>query len=1419
MRLTNKAARFLSLVVLVSAPLFLTANQAVAQSTDSCEPDGAAWLKWRITQFFYGGDTPFIYASRAVACNLAGFNYQSSAACTGASPSSGCNKLPWTPWGNYTDCKRSTGTIIHGVINRTQMSNPVTQCPANPQPNLLSVPPDEPCERVGNPCAPSSGTKYLDEIDYVGPDGLDLRRSYSTARSFQNTLVPLVPAFGTANWLHSYESTLHQFDPGLTGGIKWVAKRHDGTLLYFNASGTELLNHAATGAASTVTPRADGGGWDVRLANGDVEVYLLSGNLTSIKKRTGLIITVVHNSTAKVSRVYNSFGHDLDFFYDAQLRLDYVRDPAGGEIHYAYDASGRLETVTYPDLTVRRYHYEEPIPNLLTGITDENGQRFATYDYDSQGRVISSEHAGGAGRYEFSYSGASAPYSTIVEDPLGTSRTYSAGNVNGVYKLQSIAGPVCNSCGRSQDVDYDANGNVSQRTDFEGNVTTYVFSSPRNLESSRTEAFGTARARTISTQWHATYRLPTQIDEPGRRTTFTHDSAGNVLTKTVLDTGSSESRSWTYTYNAFGRVLTENGPRTDVTDVTTNTYYSCTTGTQCGQVNTVTNALGHVTTYNTYNAHGQPLTITDPNGVVTTLTYDARQRLKTRTVGGELTTFDYWPTRLLQKATLPDGSFLLYGYDAAQRLTSIVDSEGNGIEYTLDAMGNRTAEEVTDPSSTLVRTRTRVFNTLNQLAQEIGAAGGPSVTTTYGYDDNGNVTSIAAPLNRNSTNAYDELDRLTQVTDPESGITLYGYNALDQLISVTDPRSLVTSYSYNALGDLKQQVSPDTGTTNNTYDSGGNLKTSTDARSKTGTYAYDAVNRVTSLAYPDQTITYTYDTGTNQKGRLTGLASSGATLTWSYDPKGRVLSKTQVSNGNTKTISYQYNAAGQLTQITTPSNKVIVYGYANGKVSSITVGGTTLLNNVVYESFGPVGGWTWGNGTLAVRTFDLDGRIAQVDSAGLRTYTWDDADRITAIADAQNSSLNQGYGYDDLDRLTSVTKTTGNQSFTYDSNGNRLTYGDGGSSSTYTIAGTSNRLSSIAGSQARTYSYNAVGAVTGDGSKTFAYSDRERMKSATVSGSTWNYYHDGLGQRVRKKLAPSGNHYYVYDEAGHLIGEYNGNTLIQETVWLGDIPVATLRGSNIFYVHSDHLNAPRTVTQPSNNAIRWRWDRDPFGATAVNENPSGLGVFSYNLRLPGQFYDAETGLNYNYFRDYDPAIGRYVESDPVGLFAGTNTYSYAYSSPQLWFDPSGLTSIDIDVSSGQMLVDPEVNGRAPYSMPISSGSGQCQNNPKCMKNRNEGPVPGGDYRLNIAEISKPGIVGTIARQFRGDWGSWRAPLHPLPATETFGRSGFFLHGGRNRGTAGCIDFGGGIFGNQLTDQFLQDLRDDPDGIVPVRINE
>jgi RHS repeat-associated protein len=190
------------------------------------------------------------------------------------------------------------------------------------------------------------------------------------------------------------------------------------------------------------------------------------------------------------------------------------------------------------------------------------------------------------------------------------------------------------------------------------------------------------------------------------------------------------------------------------------------------------------------------------------------------------------------------------------------------------------------------------------------------------------------------------------------------------------------------------------------------------------------------------------------------------------------------------------------------------------------------------------------------------------------------------------------------------------------------------------------------------------------------------MKTAKIgAAAATTYYYNALGQRMRKGGGPPGTNYYAYDEAGHLLGEYKTDsaTLVQETVWLGDIPIATLRpktggGVDVFYVHTDQLNTPRKVTSSdSSNTLRWRWDPTPFGEGLPSETPTaGQSGFKYNLRFPGQYFDMESNLNYNYFRDYDPATGRYDESDPLGLRAGMNTYAYVGGNPISQLDPRGL---------------------------------------------------------------------------------------------------------------------------------------------------
>jgi RHS repeat-associated protein len=178
------------------------------------------------------------------------------------------------------------------------------------------------------------------------------------------------------------------------------------------------------------------------------------------------------------------------------------------------------------------------------------------------------------------------------------------------------------------------------------------------------------------------------------------------------------------------------------------------------------------------------------------------------------------------------------------------------------------------------------------------------------------------------------------------------------------------------------------------------------------------------------------------------------------------------------------------------------------------------------------------------------------------------------------------------------------------------------------------------------------------------------------------YTVDAQGRRVRKfsSTGAASTVVYAYDASGHLLGEYDSTGKeLREYVWLGDTPIAvftpdptgpSLKPPLVYYVHTDHIAAPRIVLDKANN-IRWRWLAEPFGSTAAEENPSALGALQVALRLPGQLFDAESSLHYNYFRDYDPSVGRYLQSDPIGLAGGINTYAYVGGNPVSYVDPTG----------------------------------------------------------------------------------------------------------------------------------------------------
>jgi RHS repeat-associated protein len=194
------------------------------------------------------------------------------------------------------------------------------------------------------------------------------------------------------------------------------------------------------------------------------------------------------------------------------------------------------------------------------------------------------------------------------------------------------------------------------------------------------------------------------------------------------------------------------------------------------------------------------------------------------------------------------------------------------------------------------------------------------------------------------------------------------------------------------------------------------------------------------------------------------------------------------------------------------------------------------------------------------------------------------------------------------------------------------------------------------------------------GSKTFTYNQNNRPIQASEKGNTVaEYFYNGLGQRIGVKRPGKVTGICHYDLRGRLIAETTpgGNTLRQH-IYVGDRPLAEEKGGYFGYVHTDHLGTPLKMTNGTGTVI-WRADYKPFGEADVDEDPDGNGIkVTMNLRFPGQYFDKETGLHYNYFRDYHPGIGRYVEPDPIGLAGGINLYPYVLNNPINWVDPFGL---------------------------------------------------------------------------------------------------------------------------------------------------
>lgn len=1038
------------------------------------------------------------------------------------------------------------------------------------------------------------------------------------------------------------------------------------------------------------------GGYSYTLPNGTVEKYNSSKLLTRIEYLGGGALNLTYNGSNQLTGIANENGRSLSLTYSSGRVATLVTPD--GTFGYSYDANGNLTTLTKPDTHTRQYLYTNATyVNSLTGIKDEKGTQVLTVVYDANNKVTSTQGAGGVDQWTNTYNASNS----VVTNPLGKTFTNYYVNIQSVRRIVQIDGSATtNTPASSMYYNYDALGRMIGKYDWMGNITNYQYDSRSNVTQIKEGSYtGVQRVTTIA--YDATWvHLPSLITEQGRTTAFAYDTYGRLTTVTVTDTATSAQRITTYTYYSnstdgsgntiLGHVHVIDGPRDDVTDTTTYAYDTN------FDLTTVTNALSQVTTVTSRDTAGRPKKITDPNSVEADLAYDTNGKITSvvRAYGTGLaatTSFTYDVDELLTKVTLPNSVYTSYSYDNAQRLTGVTDVPGNTITYTLDNAGNATQRLYKNTTPTTTYTHTRTYDELSRLLHSVGAA---SQTAIYAWDTDSNLSTYTDPRTNATSYTYDPLQRLATGTDALSGVVTPTFDALDNLTSMKDQRNNSTTYTYNAFGNVTGETSPDRGTLSYTVDKAGNVTQRTDARSVVTNFTYDAINRPLTVAYPSDTslnVSLTYDSssgcGTPYKGHLCSVTDAAGTTAYQYDVLGRVTQGKDTRSSLNFTTSYTYDLAGNILTVTLPSGRVVTYTRnTNGQVSTVSavVNGSTvnMATSVTYLPFGPLKSLTYGNSLTFSATYNTDYYLTNRTVSG-SIYNW------TYTPDANGNITQAGattYGYDVLNRVNAENPGT-SASYTYDATSNRLTKVQGGTTTT-TVPSTSNKISAVG---ANSYTYDNSGNITADGVNTYTWNAEGELGIVKVGGSTVGTYTYNAYRQRAKKVAASTT-YYVYGAGGLLYGEYdNTGAFIREYIYLNGAPLAQINAGTpevLTYLHTDHLDTPRFGTNASGTQV-WAWNNDAFGTSTPT------GTATVNLRMAGQYYDSESGLFYNINRTYNPAIGRYISSDLIGISGGLNTFLYANANPVNGIDRTGFKFVqfsgDADPADSAALIDAAYN--------------------------------------------------------------------------------------------------------------------------------
>jgi RHS repeat-associated protein len=1100
---------------------------------------------------------------------------------------------------------------------------------------------------------------------------------------------------------------------------RYVASRRSAGILEERIADIDRAYQLRTASAAARAAVGEIRPWIWRWPNGRRIGFDIRGVMHEIADPNGDRLRLTHDANARLVSVTDAAGRSLRFGYwddagqtlgrfdskgtalaGAAQKLRTVGLPDGTAVSYFYDGNGLLSLVRYPDGRELRYSYAKAgSRNVLVKVEDRNRQEIASYAYDESGYAVATQQAGGANAIKVGYR-PSPSLKDVTETWITNSRGESTvyrwrnGLTERDAQLIDAYGPGCSTCAESNiRYSYDKFDNITKVERLEEGALKApgrVISSERyerDQYGRLTAVFRSSASEPEELFERYVYRgvdpleMPARIERPSvaggdwhilafeyntrgqpvslRETGYTPSSiAGIAATKIARTTAFSYYEFADAQPGLVGRLKAIDGPLPGANDTIRYEYDAR------GLLTTVRHPLGATDTYR-YDSLGRLEEMVPLDGVAVRLEYDTAGRVAAFFRANLRSAMTYDEHGRIATMADPIGQRFKFGYDGASRLTSITDTDGFRIALDIDPDGRAVARRLLNPDGSISQ---ESFATPEDelLAKELShsrwsAALSVALRLPGTTQWNSSAEATLAPF-FSSLNGTLERDALR----------------------IDDERGLSTSYVHDDFKRLVRVASPDSGSITLSYNEANKVVSRASADGRVTEYRYDELGRPIAIVAIGEEVRVQYGRG----GRPASISYAAGREEFRYDSFGRITQRIRIIDGHRFTTQYQYDSLGRLSESTLPDGQVLVYRYNQGVAAKPGVLSAVLRRDLL-GSTTVISGLNgsddrferqtleFGNGLEFIRELDARGQITRFGTRGVAEigFSSDTAGRIAAAASPGAGA--QAFSYDDAGRVTGAGYRQSGAAMAalglaYDDAHNVIAKARGNQLERFVIDDYSNRIKyrvDSDGTRTR-YSYDAAGRTSEVGTRKYRY-DANGYLTHVYDGDrlVGQYSYNAFGERI-KKVAYNGNRssvtYFFYDGA-KLTAEADGDGKItQQYVYVEDRPAAVLVGREIFALHTDWRGAPLVATDERQQVV-WRADAGLWHEAKVT-----LARFELNLRGSNQYFDAESGLHYNYHRFFDTQSGRYLTPDPIGQAGGLNLYAFVEGDPVNNVDPLGL---------------------------------------------------------------------------------------------------------------------------------------------------